>query len=130
MIISRYSLATVLWFAANQVALASGSEPSKQYSACMDAFGGVTVAMLDCIATETKHQDSRLNKAYKDVMGQISAERKQQLRQAQRLWIKYRDANCNFYFDPDGGTLATVSTNACFMSETTERANELEDFKQ
>ncbi len=106
------------------------SEPGKQYSACMDASGGVTVAMLECIATETERQDSRLNRAYKDVMGQLSAERKQQLRQAQRLWIKYRDANCGFYADPDGGILATVNASDCIRSETTARANELEGFKQ
>jgi len=128
MSISRYSLATVLWFTANQAVLA-GSGPSKQYSACMDASGGVTVVMLDCITTETEHQDSRLNRAYKDVMDQLSTERKQQLRQAQRLWIKYRDANCGFYADPDGGTLASVSASDCIRSETTARANELEGFK-
>ena len=45
---------------------------------------------------------------------------------AQRAWITYRDANCSFYFDPDGGTIARVNSNSCFMSATATRAKELE----
>lgn len=96
----------------------------------MDKSGGVTVDMLDCIGTETKRQDARLNKAYKEVMPQLSPARKKELQDAQRAWIKYRDANCNFYADPDGGTIATVNSNDCFMSATASRAKELEGFKE
>ena len=31
-----------------------------------------------------------------------------QLLEAQRAWIKFRDTNCDFYYDPDGGTMARV----------------------
>ncbi len=101
---------------------------STQYSQCMDNSGGVTVSMLDCIAAETKLQDDRLNMAYKEAMSQLSAERKKQLKEAQRAWIKFRDANCDFYFDPEGGTSASVMASDCVMSETAERAAELEGF--
>lgn len=103
---------------------------TRQYSSCMDKAAGVTANMLDCMGAETKRQDARLNKAYKDVMAQLSAARKKPLQEAQRAWIKYRDANCSFYADPDGGTLATVNSNDCFMSATASRAKELESFKQ
>ena len=63
-------------------------------------------------------------------MAQLSPARKKQLQDAQRAWIKYRDANCNFYADPDGGTMATVNANDCFMSATEARAKELEGFKE
>ena len=92
----------------------------------MDKSDGVTSNMIDCIVAETKHQDARLNKVYKAFMAELSAERKKQLQTAQRAWITYRDANCNFYFDPDGGTIARVNSNSCFMSETATRAKELE----
>jgi hypothetical protein len=82
--------------------------------------------MLECIDAETKRQDLRINKAYKTVMDQLTPERKKQLQQAQRAWITYRDANCQFYFDPDGGSLARVSANDCFMSATATRSKELE----
>jgi len=52
------------------------------------------------------------------------------LQEAQRAWIKYRDTNCDFYYDPDGGTLARVNANSCMMTSTADRARELESFKQ
>lgn len=103
---------------------------SKQHAACMGNSGGTTVGMIDCITAETKRQDAQLNKAYKALMAELSASRKTQLQEAQRAWIKYRDANCGFYYDPDGGTLAAVNANDCVMSATANRARELEGFKQ
>ncbi|WP_235187633.1 lysozyme inhibitor LprI family protein [Methylobacter tundripaludum] len=96
----------------------------------MDQAGGVTPSMVECMNAETERQDVRLNKAYQDIMGGLSPERKKQLQEAQRLWLKYRKANCDFYYDPDGGTIARVSANDCFMSSTAVRAKELEAFKQ
>ena len=96
----------------------------------MDKSGGVTVDMLNCISAETELQDARLNKAYKEVMAQLSPVRKKQLKDAQRAWLKYRDANCNFYADEDGGSMATIASNDCFLSATASRARELEGFKE
>lgn len=103
---------------------------SKQHMVCLDKSGGTTAGMINCITAETKRQDAQLNNAYKALMSELSALRKAQLQEAQRAWIKYRDANCGFYYDPDGGTLATVSANDCVMSATANRARELESFKQ
>jgi len=114
----------------SQVTSADDVGLTKQFSICMDKSGGVTSDMLDCIGAETKRQDARLNKAYKDVMASLTPARKKQLQEAQRAWIKYRDANCTFYADPDGGTMATVSSHDCFMSATASRAKELEGFKE
>lgn len=100
-----------------------------QFAACMDKAGGVTASMIDCIGAETQRHDVRLNKAYKEVMAQLTPARKKQLLQAQRTWLKFRQENCNFYDDPDGGTLARVNANECFMSATAARAKELEGFR-
>jgi hypothetical protein len=56
----------------------------------------------------------------------VSAQRKKQLQLAQDAWVAYRDENCEFYYDPDGGTIAAVNANDCFMSATAARAKELE----
>jgi len=61
-------------------------------------------------------------------MGTLTEERKSTLKTAQRLWIKYREANCGFYYDPDGGSMARINANDCFMTSTAERAKELESF--
>ena len=112
----------------SHIASAEDTHLTKQYSSCIDKAGGITANMLDCMWAETKRQDARLNQAYKDVMARLSPERKKQLQEAQRAWIKYRDANCRFYADPDGGSIATVNSNDCFMSATASRAKELEGF--
>ncbi|MEO7432631.1 MAG: lysozyme inhibitor LprI family protein [Dokdonella sp.] len=98
---------------------------SARYSACMDNSGGVTVEMMNCIGAETQVQDSELNLAYKQLGAQLTSARKKQLVTAQRLWVQYREANCRFYADPDGGTAAGVASNDCFLSETARRAAEL-----
>ncbi|MGB8697724.1 MAG: lysozyme inhibitor LprI family protein [Acinetobacter sp.] len=103
---------------------------SRQYSNCMDRSGGVTVNMLGCIAAETSRQDTRLNNAYKRTMASLNATRKKQLQEVQRLWMRYRDANCKFYADPDGGTIAAVNSNSCYMEATAARATELENLKE
>lgn len=117
-------------FLISQITAAGEVELSKEFSSCMDSSGGVTVDMLNCIGAETSLQDKRLNNNYKKLMIQLSPERKKELQEVQRAWIKYRDANCNFYADPDGGTMATVSSSDCFMSSTAARAKELENFMQ
>lgn len=103
---------------------------SKQFNACMDKSGGVTQSMVECIGAETQRQDARLNKVYKTLAANLSPERKKQLQEAQRAWIKFRDANCGFYYDPDGGTMARVSANDCVMTMTSNRAKELENLTQ
>ncbi len=101
---------------------------SRHFAACMDKAGGVTQSMVECIDAEVKRQDVRLNKAYKAVMADLSSPRKDELQGVQRLWLKFREANCRFYADPDGGSMARVEANHCFLSVTAARARELEGF--
>jgi len=113
-------------FCLSQMVSAQDMGLTQQFSACMDTSNGVTSRMLDCIDAETKRQDTRLNKAYKVVMDDLSPDRKKQLQTAQRAWLSYRDTNCQFYADPEGGSLARVNGNSCFMSATASRSAELE----
>jgi len=78
------------------LAAAAGDNTSAAHAACMEKSGGVTSAMQDCIATELLRQDARLNKAYKAAMAPLTASRKKQLLSAQRAWLAFRDANCQF----------------------------------
>lgn len=103
---------------------------SPKFSACMDKTEGTTNDMLNCVGEETKYQDSLLNKNYKTVIAQLSLDRQKQLKEAQRLWVKYRDANCNFYVDPEGGTMAVLNSASCFMETTAQRAKELANLQQ
>ena len=114
---------------AGSAAGADGPGMSPAFAACMEASGGVNAAMHDCIATELRAQDARLNRAYKALGDAVGADRRKTLVAAQRLWLQYRDANCRFYGDPDGGTNAILSASDCVLRETALRARELEDLR-
>jgi len=109
-------------------AFAEGVELSQRYSTCMNQADGITIDMHACIAAEYERQDGRLNLAYKQLSNQLSDDRKKQLLAAQRLWIQFRGANCAFYADPDGGTLANLDGATCELEATALRAAELERF--
>ena len=103
---------------------------SRDYDACMEKSGGVTSKMLDCIEAETERQEARLNRIYKKIMAQLDGAAKKRLREAQQAWIKFRDANVDFYRDPNGGTAATVAGADRYLVMTAQRASELEKFKE
>ncbi len=93
---------------------------------CMDG-ANTTADMVSCNVKEAKVQDTRLNKAYKTALAAQEGTRKQQLQDLQRLWIKYRDANCAFAGSATGGTIDQVNGTACVLDMTQTRAQELED---
>lgn len=107
-------------------AAAQNPGPGKALELCLARAGGVTADMIECIGTETERQDARLNQAYKALRATLNAARQKQLQDAQRAWISFRDGNCAFYYDPDGGSMARVAASDCMMSMTAERAHELE----
>jgi uncharacterized protein YecT (DUF1311 family) len=103
---------------------------SAEYSKCIEQSGGTDPGMLDCIGAEGVRQDKRLNDVYKTLMNKLKPERKRELQEAQRLWIKYTEANCNFYLDPDGGTAARLAASECPVLAKAARVKELENFLQ
>ncbi len=98
---------------------------STTYSACMDQSGGVTMNMLDCMGSETEQQDARLNQNYKAAMQALTPSQQTQLRDAQRLWIKFRDADCALLGSLTGGTIDSVNSASCFLDMTKKRADDL-----
>jgi len=101
---------------------------SDEYSTCMDQSGGKNFEMSECISNEYAVQDQKLNEVYKKLMSQLSDHRKQALREAQRQWIVYTEKNCDFYDDPDGGTMAQLNAQECTLSSRAMRVKELEMF--
>ena len=101
-----------------------------EYSKCVEQSGGTDPGMLDCMGAEAERQDKRLNDAYKKLMNELKPERRKELQEAQRLWIKYTEANCNFYLDPNGGTAAKLAASECPVLAKATRAKELENLLQ
>lgn len=100
---------------------------SPAYNQCMDKAMS-TAAMLDCAQQELGKQDALLNKAYKAQMEKLSDPRKQQLLAAQRAWLKYRETQTAFLYDPDGGSMARIDSELEFLRITAERARFLRTY--
>jgi uncharacterized protein YecT (DUF1311 family) len=98
---------------------------SKAYKVCLDKAVS-TADTIECTNAEYKQQDKRLNIAYNSLKSKQTPARVKQLTELQKLWIKYRDANCAFYYDLDGGSMARVLANDCMLTMTKDRATEFE----
>ncbi|MDR0277211.1 MAG: lysozyme inhibitor LprI family protein [Paucimonas sp.] len=115
----RILTAALVLLGASQIAQADS------YSQCMQA-ANTTVAMRDCSGAELKRQDTRLNQAYKSTMNSLEQPQQDKLREAQRAWVKYRDANCGMYYGLTGGTIDQLNGSGCQVDMTKQRADELE----
>ncbi|WP_286789122.1 MULTISPECIES: lysozyme inhibitor LprI family protein [unclassified Pseudomonas] len=123
-----FGLTTLVAF---QPAFAMGEEDySATFNTCLDESRGTTRDMLSCISAETKLQDTRLNEAYQNTMATFSDPQKAKLKETQRLWIKYRDANCSLYTNATGGTIDALNTASCLLDMTKARADELSRFTE
>jgi len=104
---------------------ADGREMTQEYWTCLEQSNGVTAEMINCILAETVRQDARLNHNYKNLLSKLAAERKSALIEAQRAWIRFRDTNCRFYADPEGGSAARMAAGECMLNAIAQRATEL-----
>lgn len=88
---------------------------------------GNTFEMVECLKAKTAQWDKRLNTAYQQAMKDATSDKQRgQLRDAQRFWIQYRDANC-LYYGLGEGTIARLDAGECMRRTTEARARELED---
>lgn len=88
-----------------------------------------TIGMVACIARETEWWDGQLNTVYGMLRETLSEKARAEVRDIQRLWIKYKDVKCafpsTFY---EGGTIARPIAADCVLQMTAQRAIELADW--
>lgn len=102
---------------------------SPTYEACTNTAQGVTNITISCINAEFKQQDKQLNKQYQSLKNSLEPSRQQELIALQRLWIKFKDAQCKFYADPKGGSLHRMLANQCVLDMTVTRSRELRELE-
>jgi uncharacterized protein YecT (DUF1311 family) len=96
----------------------------EEYQTCRD---GNTHDIVMCVGKLYKKWDGRLNAAYKKLLGmENEAIRLKTLKLSQEAWLKYRDANCEWY-EAGEGTIHRLWGSECMRSMTACRALELED---
>lgn len=59
---------------------------------CMTNATG-TLAQAECLTDERERQDARLNKVYKQLIGRLQGQRREQLVSAQRAWIQLQQSD-------------------------------------
>ena len=89
-----------------------------------DECDGSTPEIVDCLMAQHARWDKELTIAYQRAIKDATAAEKDKLREAERAWIKYRDANCAYYAAGEG-TIARINTAACMRDMTKARAEEL-----
>ncbi|HEV2681976.1 MAG TPA: lysozyme inhibitor LprI family protein [Rhodanobacter sp.] len=101
-----------------------------------------TVQMNECMVQGAKVVDAKLNETYRRVLATLDgadddakqsypASTKAALIEAQRAWVKYRDADCKAVFNRwKGGTIRTVMEQGCMKDRAEQRIKELAEFLQ
>ncbi len=84
------------------------------------------VIVIECLKAQTAESDKRLNKAFETAIKASTPKQVEKLREAERLWISFRDADCLF-FGLGEGTVAGVAAAQCLLNLTEARARELEE---
>jgi len=94
-------------------------------ASCNDAV--TTVDMINCAAADLGAADTRFNAAYTKTRAGLDDTGQTLLRDAQRAWIAYRDAECLRQRDfARGGTMAPLLEIGCKTAMTEARTRELE----
>lgn len=114
-------------------------------AACMQTPDGqTTVGMMTCLLAENEVWDGLLNAEYAaararaaeaDAAEQASfpefAVRAAQVRDAQRAWIAFRDANCAMEYGVWGaGSMRQIAGADCLLRMTSERTIELASYRR
>ena len=82
-----------------------------------------------CAGIEYQNADKRLNQVYQKLIPKLSATRRQKLIVAQRAWINFRDANCEFEQSQfEGGTMAPAAKAGCMAQLTKTRTAQLQQY--
>lgn len=88
-------------------------------------------AMTECAGKAYEHADRKLNEIYKQAAARLAdlPEVKASLTKAQRAWITFRDADCEFTnAQAGGGSLYATLINQCLTEATNQRLKTLQGY--
>jgi uncharacterized protein YecT (DUF1311 family) len=103
---------------------ASAQQMNSPDAPCKNAV--ITSESADCLYSAWREADRDLNATYTDILAHLSSLDAERLRAAERLWLQFRDANCqaerSLY---EGGTAVYPVFNGCMEAATSRRLAEL-----
>ncbi len=86
-------------------------------------------ALKECLADELSAADKELNRMYARLREKIGDAERELLKQAEGIWIKSRDSDCEFEArSVSGGTAYQPVYLSCTISRTKARTKQLSDW--
>lgn len=83
--------------------------------------------MNKCFSIELDRETEKINKTYNDYKKRLDQVQKQQLKEVQVAWIKFKDLACKFEASGvEGGSAYPMILAACLTSKTRQRGEELQ----
>ncbi|WP_322092205.1 lysozyme inhibitor LprI family protein [Paraburkholderia bannensis] len=85
------------------------------------------LAMDECVGRAMKADDAKLNETYTALLAKVSKDGANQLRKAQRAWVAWRDAQCEFNtMGTTGGSINSSMYGLCIDELTQEQTRRLD----
>ncbi len=81
---------------------------------------------IGCQTAEYKFLDSELNFTYRKVLAALPHDQQRKLEIAERLWVQFRDADCDVFYGEETGTYASIEAGQCLINRARQRIKELE----
>jgi uncharacterized protein YecT (DUF1311 family) len=79
-----------------------------------------------CAGQDFRASDAKLNALYKSMMAKYDAPNQAKLKTAERAWLTYRDAECDYETNGSaGGTINPMMDTICRTTKTDARIKEL-----
>ena len=89
--------------------------------------GRTQLEMNSCAADELARADTVLNASYQELLRVVEPHRVEAFRAAQRAWIRFRDAECEFEASEfAGGSMEPMIHTLCLAHLTRERTKEFD----
>lgn len=98
------------------------------YDECRKTAASVDPEIMKCQDAELTRQNTRLNAAYAKLLRQLKSipAAEEKLRDSERAWIKFRDAQCGLIPTVFGdGRADRINYTDCLINMTTARAIDL-----
>ncbi len=99
-----------------------------------------TMEINECASIEQQKVEAKLNQVYQRVLKGMEkdyasdgnfADMKKSFVNAQRAWIKFREADCDAVYQKNiGGTIRNVMHISCMQAHAKRRIEELEEFEK
>ncbi len=119
------SLGFAVWAAA--LVLSISASHAQSYKQCQAEANGIIPMLKDCDAAELDRREAMLNRLYKQVLVAVSPGRQVGLRKAERAWVAFADAECDFRMSAEaGGMDAPLAYNACRLELIARRIDDLQ----